>query len=93
MIRNLASIETVGVYVISDLATHRERRATTPRDHAICPCGGITFELCRRPSDPEGLDHGAVVLREDGSVQSYVGAPHCFDCGQPWSPRGGWPIV
>jgi len=77
--------------VVTELDSHRHRRPATP-DWAECNCGGSTFVLRRRPSDPEGIDHGAVVLRPDGSVLTYVGEPICLDCGSPWTPRGGWPV-
>jgi hypothetical protein len=59
-------------------------RAAGSGDVGRCACGSEWFELKRRPTDPTGIDHGAVCLRQDGSVRGYAGEPHCLDCGSPW---------
>lgn len=71
--------------MISNLDDHRSRR--TAREWAECECGSTTFVLCGRPADPVGTEHGALVLRRDGSVMTYVGEPTCMDCRRPWLPE------
>lgn len=51
---------------------------------AVCECGGQWFEL--RSNHPRCPEHGAVVLRRDGSVSGYMGTPHCRSCGTPYRP-------
>jgi hypothetical protein len=67
------------------------RRPTRPDDQvAICRCGSQWFELRRRESDPEGIDHGAVTMTTEGSVTGYLGEPCCVECGATWAPKQGW---
>lgn len=65
-----------------------ERRASPQAEGdapAVCVCGGQWFEL-RAPKHPRIPEHGAVVLRRDGSVSGYAGTPHCLSCGEPYYP-------
>lgn len=67
----------------------RGRPASSPQQ-AACDCGSQWFRLQRRPTDPPGVDHGAVTLRPDGTVSGYVGEPRCLECGAAWAPKDGW---
>ena len=66
---------------VVDLASRRATSSETS-PHAACDCGSVWFELRRRPTDPEGLHHGAITMRPDGSVSAYMGVAACLDCGE-----------
>ena len=68
---------------MSDVVSLDEARAERNPEWLTCVCGSHTFILVRRPSDPDGFDHGALVLRPNGSVLTYIGEPRCADCGRP----------
>lgn len=63
----------------------RRRAAEDQPDYVTCPCGEAWFEL--RGNHPQMPEHGAVVLRPDGTISGYAGTPHCVSCGQSITSR------
>lgn len=64
-----------------DIIDLNARRTTEDQpDYVTCPCGGAWFEL--RANHPQMPEHGAVVLRPDGTISGYAGTPHCVSCGE-----------
>lgn len=60
----------------------RRRVSEQPKpDYIVCECGEAWFEL--RGTHPKMPEHGAVVLRPDGTISGYAGTPRCVGCGKP----------
>jgi hypothetical protein len=59
----------------------RRRKSEQPKpDYVTCECGEAWFEL--RSNHPKMPEHGAVVLRPDGTISGYAGTPCCVGCGK-----------
>ncbi|MDX2837962.1 hypothetical protein PV377_02910 [Streptomyces ipomoeae] len=59
----------------------RRRDSEQPKpDYVTCECGEAWFEL--RGNHPKMPEHGAVVLRPDGTISGYAGTPCCVGCGK-----------
>lgn len=66
---------------IIDLNERRRDREPTGPDYVTCVCGEAWFEL--RGNHSGMPEHGAVVLRPDGTISGYAGTPCCVGCGKP----------
>lgn len=56
------------------------RTAEDEPNYVTCPCGEAWFEL--RRNHPRMPEHGAVLIRLDGTIAGYGGTPHCVSCGK-----------
>ena len=70
-----------GCMDVIDLNQRRRDSEQPKPDYVTCECGEAWFEL--RGNHPRMPEHGAVVLRPDGTISGYAGTPCCVGCGKP----------